>query len=140
MDKILEPEGVNILVVQGIRTYLEQDGYFAIGRTLPGKRVTDARGGHSAHNFGYAIDLCPEDLEGHPDWNIKHPTWQRMLAVGLQVGLAEGCAWRTFPDNPHFYLKECPAEPTDAMRSIMLEKGLDGVWATFNIPTDSESA
>src|SRR5882672_9742231 len=135
MDKILEPDlsGIYFLVAQGLRTWAEQEAIWAVGRTLPGKRVTDARGGHSAHNFGYAVDLCPEDMDGHPDWNIKHSTWQRMLAVGLEVGLAEGCAWRSFPDNPHFYLKEFPADPTDTMRIDFKNAGMVSVWQKFDV-------
>jgi peptidoglycan LD-endopeptidase CwlK len=139
MDKILAPENIHIQVSQGLRTWKEQDGLFAQGRTLPGKIVTRARGGQSAHNYGYAVDLFPEDVEtDKPDWNVSHTSWQRMLAVGLQVGLAEGCTWRTFPDNPHFYLKEFPADPSQLMEMDFKDSGMVAVWQTFNVPIDSQ--
>jgi len=122
----------DVEVTQGLRTWAEQNDLYAQGRTSPGKIVTNVQGGYSAHNFGYAIDLVPEDVTpGQPDWNVSNPAWQKMLAVAPSVGLAEGAQWRTFPDNPHFYLQELPPEPTDEMRWHFKEGGLDGVWANF---------
>lgn len=111
-------------VCQGIRTYEEQDALFA---KVPA--VTKAKGGYSAHNFGYAVDVVPEDITpGQPDWNIEHLAWKALLATAPACGLSEGAEWRTFPDNPHFYLKEFPANPTDAMREAYSAGGLDMVW------------
>jgi peptidoglycan LD-endopeptidase CwlK len=39
-----------------LRTFECQDELYAQGRTLPGKIVTNARGGDSLHNFGLASD------------------------------------------------------------------------------------
>jgi peptidoglycan L-alanyl-D-glutamate endopeptidase CwlK len=123
---------VNIQVVQGYRTWGEQDILYSYGRLIPGKVVTDARGGYSAHNFGYAVDLCPFDvIPGQPDWNVNHPAWQKMLKAGLACGLAEGATWRTFPDNPHFYPQELPATPTDSMRAMYRSGAVQAVWDSF---------
>jgi peptidoglycan L-alanyl-D-glutamate endopeptidase CwlK len=116
-------------VTQGLRTWTEQDALYAQGRTTSGPIVTNAAGGYSAHNFGYAVDLVPEDITpGQPNWNVAHPAWQKMFAAGKSVGLAEGAEWRTFPDNPHFYLPEFPATPTDEMRQTFTEAGMEAVW------------
>ena len=40
-----------------LRTILEQNNLFEIGRSLPGAIVTWARGGFSFHNYGLAIDI-----------------------------------------------------------------------------------
>ncbi|HVG34723.1 MAG TPA: peptidoglycan-binding protein, partial [Pyrinomonadaceae bacterium] len=50
----LAKAGMQIEVVQGLRTFAEQDALFAQGRTKPGKVVTNARGGQSNHNYGLA--------------------------------------------------------------------------------------
>jgi peptidoglycan L-alanyl-D-glutamate endopeptidase CwlK len=55
----LAAEGHKVEVVQGLRTFAEQDALFAQGRTKPGKKVTKAKGGQSNHNYGLAVDLCP---------------------------------------------------------------------------------
>ncbi|HVI07001.1 MAG TPA: M15 family metallopeptidase [Candidatus Binatia bacterium] len=127
----------NLQVAQALRTWSEQDALYAEGRTEPGKEVTKARGGWSAHNFGYAVDLVPEEIEpGQADWNLKHPVWQKMLQVAPTVGLAEGAQWRSFPDNPHFYLSEFPADPTDEMRAALANgSGMNQVWDMFPVTT-----
>lgn len=123
---------LSIQVTQGYRTVAEQDALYAQGRTAPGRIVTNAKGGQSAHCFGYAADLVPEDvIPGEPDWNAGNPAWQKMLAAGLECGLAEGATWRTFKDNPHFYLREMPANPTVEMQSILSGQGMRALWASW---------
>lgn len=123
---------VSLQVTQGLRTWGVQDILWRQGRTAPGKIVTNAAAGYSAHNFGYAVDVVPEDIiPGQPDWNIDHPAWQKILASAPACGLAEGATWRTFPDNPHLYLQELPADPTDAMRSQFADGGMQEVWKNF---------
>src|SRR5277367_4118825 len=125
---------LSIQVTQGLRTWGAQDVLWQQGRTTPGPIVTDAPAGYSAHNFGYAVDLVPEDvMPGQPDWNVSSPAWQKLLAAGPSCGLAESATWRSFPDNPHFYLQELPANPTEAMREQFTDGGLMEVWRNFNL-------
>ena len=49
--------GITIKVLSSLRTYAEQDALYAQGRTTLGKKVTNAKGGHSNHNFGIAFDI-----------------------------------------------------------------------------------
>ena len=49
--------GINIKIISALRTYEEQNELYAQGRTKPGGIVTNARGGHSNHNFGIAFDI-----------------------------------------------------------------------------------
>lgn len=37
-----------------------------------------AKPGHSAHNFGLAVDLQLV-INGKAEWNIKHPAWQELF-------------------------------------------------------------
>ncbi|CAJ0596443.1 unnamed protein product [Cylicocyclus nassatus] len=48
---------VEVKVICGTRTIAEQDALYAQGRTKPGAKVTNARGGSSMHNYAIAIDL-----------------------------------------------------------------------------------
>jgi peptidoglycan L-alanyl-D-glutamate endopeptidase CwlK len=82
MAEMLEQEGIQIVVVQGLRTCEEQDALYQQGRTKPGKIVTDAPAGHSYHNYALACDCAPENPEGSLDWNVDHPEWKRMEEVG----------------------------------------------------------
>jgi peptidoglycan L-alanyl-D-glutamate endopeptidase CwlK len=57
-----------------IRTFAEQDGLWEIGRTKPGKIVTNAKGGYSYHNYGLAKDivfLLDKDKNG----SYESPSW-----------------------------------------------------------------
>jgi hypothetical protein len=112
-------------VVQGLRTFEEQDALFAKGRTKPGPKVTNARGGQSNHNYGLAVDLAPLK-NGKIDWNVKNPAWKIMGEEGQKLGLEWGGGWTTLVDLPHFQLpvglsvKQC--------LEIFKAGGLDAVW------------
>jgi peptidoglycan L-alanyl-D-glutamate endopeptidase CwlK len=132
---------VSLQVTQGLRTWGQQDVLYQQGRTTPGAIVTDAAPGFSAHNFGYAVDVVPEDvIPGQPDWNVSHAAWQKILLMAPQCGLAEGAKWRTFPDNPHLYLKELPADPTDEMRAAFQNGGMAAIWESWTNLLVEESA
>jgi peptidoglycan L-alanyl-D-glutamate endopeptidase CwlK len=126
--------GTIIRVTCGVRNWADQDDLYAQGRSEPGKIVTDARGGWSAHNFGYAVDIVPADPAFPafvPDWNAMDPRWKMVLLVAKSCGLAEGAQWRTFPDKPHLYLLELPADPTQGMREAFQNGGIQKVWEIF---------
>src|SRR3990170_931296 len=76
----LAAQGITIELVQGLRTFAEQDALFAKGRTQPGQIVTQARGGESNHNYGLAADLCPF-VEGKPAWNAPMAVWAALGAA-----------------------------------------------------------
>ncbi len=128
MAELLGQENITIRVVQGLRTYEEQEALYAQGRTVPGRMVTNALPGHSYHQFGLAVDVAPFD-GGVPDWNENHPAWKRIVSVGESVGLVAGAAFRTFPDQPHFQLTgQFPVSPDEALRSVFQEGGIAAVW------------
>ena len=60
-----------------LRTFAEQDGLYAQGRTKGGAIVTYAKGGQSYHNYGLAIDIVlivDSDGDGDYDkasWDFK---------------------------------------------------------------------
>lgn len=124
-------------VSQGLRTWPQQDVLWQEGRNHDGSYidpvhhtgvVTNAKGGESMHNFGIPVDVFPIGPDGKPDWNGRDAKWQEILAKAPSCGLAEGAKWRTFPDEPHLYPQECPAEPDDNIRYLYKEGGLPAVW------------
>lgn len=97
-------EGIFIIITQGVRTIKEQEALYEKGRTKPGKIVTNARGGHSYHNFGLAIDYCVCDSVGGkliPNWYVDQ-RWKRVGSIGKTLGLEWGGDWESFRDYPHF--------------------------------------
>jgi len=53
----LKQTGTDARIVQGGRSYKTQARIYAQGRTTPGRIVTNAQPGTSAHNFGAAYDI-----------------------------------------------------------------------------------
>ena len=90
---------VQLRVVQGYRSIEEQNKLYAQGRTEPGNKVTNARGGESYHNYGLAIDVVRTE-DGKPDWN--KPITQDIADIGIQQGFSWGGSWSSFKDYPHF--------------------------------------
>lgn len=140
MAAALFVQGIIIRVVQGLRTIGEQDALYEQGRTRPGLKVTNAKGGYSMHNFGLAVDCIP-GIRGkdpwQPNWNAQHPDFKAMIAAGEAQGLVSGAHWISMPDEPHFQLPDVPVTPTDAMRTMLAERGMPAVWNTIHEPTEA---
>jgi len=123
--------GVRIVWVQGLRTWEEQDALYRQGRLTPGKVVTRARGGESWHNFGMAadaaIDADPTRPGLQPLWNRDDPRWWVLIEEIENAGMVSGVHWN---DAPHAqYTGRFPVSPTDEVRRIYREHGLEAVWA-----------
>jgi hypothetical protein len=96
--------------------------------------VTKAKAGQSMHNYGFAIDAVPDipDLpDWHPDWNQRDGRWKEFLDKAQTCHLAEGAAWRSFPDAPHLYPDELPPDPDDEIRSLFMDGGQYNLWRTY---------
>lgn len=95
-------QGVAVKVISGFRSYAAQNALYAQGRTKPGRRVTNAKGGESNHNFDIAFDIGVFDganyLGESPDYDV-------VGAIGLELGLDWGGNWRSFQDKPHYQLR-----------------------------------
>ena len=107
-----EAAGLDILVTCTWRSNDEQNQLYAQGRNgQPGARVTNARGGQSAHNHtikgqpaSRAFDIVPL-LGGKPVWDDKHPAWQEAGRIGMALGLNwYGKPSAKFREYPHFEL------------------------------------
>lgn len=70
--ELLRRLGVDVDVTEGYRTIERQNQLFAQGRTRPGQKVTNARGGQSAHNYGLAVDLRARRGYNSEDQKVVH--------------------------------------------------------------------
>lgn len=94
--------GIQIKIISGLRTTAEQDKLYAKGRTLPGAKVTNARGGYSDHNFGIAFDIGV--FEG-PKYLRESARYEAVGALGMELGLEWGGSWKSLVDQSHFQLR-----------------------------------
>lgn len=109
------PVNMAIRVVQGLRTIDEQNALYAQGRngdTRP--KVTNAKGGHSYHNYGLAIDFALlHDKDGNGSfeelsWDTARDgdddglkDWMEVVKVFEAVGWIWGGRFATIVDAPH---------------------------------------
>jgi peptidoglycan L-alanyl-D-glutamate endopeptidase CwlK len=80
-----------------MRPNQEQDELYKIGRSLPGKIVTNARAGESAHNpdkdgKAHAYDCVPL-IGGKPMWDANHPSWRIVGECAEEAGLVWSGRW-----------------------------------------------
>lgn len=95
------------IAISGNRTWQQQDALYAKGRTQPGAKVTNARGGYSNHNFGIAADFGVFRNGVYLDSNspklaLKVHTAVASWAKEYFPKIEWGGSWKSFPDSPHF--------------------------------------
>lgn len=97
-----------VRIVQGLRTIDEQNALYAQGRTKPGKKVTNAKGGQSYHNYGLAIDFCLLINDKEISWSLtedrdndKQADWFEVINTFKKYGWSSGADWKSFKDYPH---------------------------------------
>lgn len=96
--------GIDVMVTCTYRSIEEQNKLYAQGRTAPGKKVTNAKGGQSMHNYRLAFDVVPLRY-GKPVWGTTGDDlklWQKIGEIGKAVGLEWAGEWKTFREFPHF--------------------------------------
>ena len=92
-----------------LRTIAEQDALYAQGRTKPGKKVTNAKGGQSYHNYGLAIDICLIIDDKEASWDTLKDydgdgisDWMEAVAIFKSRGWEWGGEFKSIKDAPHF--------------------------------------
>lgn len=96
----LKAQKLRFVATHGYRSPAEQMALWAQGRTLPGKKVTNAKGGESQHNFGLAFDFV-YDTDFHkpglqPGW--ASPMYLPLVKEVAKAGLHSGV---NYNDSPH---------------------------------------
>lgn len=93
--------GIDLLITSTYRDKESQDALYAQGRTMPGKIVTNAKGGDSFHNYRCAVDVVPI-INGKPEWDTSDPVWAEVGELGKKAGLDWAGEWKTFKETAHF--------------------------------------
>ena len=94
---------------QVLRTISEQNALYAQGRTKPGQKVTNAKGGQSYHNYGLAVDIVLIIDGKSASWDTKtdfdndlKSDWMEIVAIFKRYGWEWGGEWKSLKDYPHF--------------------------------------
>jgi peptidoglycan L-alanyl-D-glutamate endopeptidase CwlK len=101
INEVEKKLGKRLKITDGLRTFAEQDKLYAQGRTTAGKKVTNAKGGQSYHNYGLAFD-CYFTKNGSVDFS--HAITPEVAKIGQDMGLEWGGKWTSIKDFPHFQL------------------------------------
>lgn len=141
LAEMMELIGYPIKLVQGLRSWSEQQKLWLIGRNEDGTVmdekaiVTKAPPGHSWHEYGMAGDGVPLALINKPGWDPESSIWPIYGAKAESLGLTWGGRWHR-PDRPHVQLTgDFPVSPTDEVRHIFREVGMAGVWTEAGLQT-----
>ena len=90
---------IDILITSTYRDTESQNALYALGRTAPGKKVTNAKGGQSFHNWKVAFDFCPI-VNGKPNWNDV-ALYTKCGEIAESVGLEWAGRWKSFKELAH---------------------------------------
>lgn len=92
-------QGINILITSTYRDKESQDALYAQGRTSPGNKVTNAKGGQSFHNWRVAFDFVPL-VNNKPDWN-NQALFKQCGKIAVDVGLEWAGNWKKSFEMAH---------------------------------------
>jgi len=86
------------------RTNKEQEELYSIGRTKPGKKVTNAKAGQSKHNLmpSMAFDVAFKNPGGSLNWDVKLFKMLADILKQVEPAIVWGGGWSKFRDNPHY--------------------------------------
>jgi peptidoglycan L-alanyl-D-glutamate endopeptidase CwlK len=91
--------GIDVIITSTYRDNESQDVLYAQGRTKPGKKVTNAKGGHSFHNYRLAFDFAPL-VNGKIPWDDSG-LFAKCGAIAESVGLEWAGNWKSFKEMAH---------------------------------------
>jgi peptidoglycan L-alanyl-D-glutamate endopeptidase CwlK len=92
--------GIDVLITSTYRDFESQNALYAQGRTTPGKKVTNAKGGESYHNYRIAFDFVPI-INGKAMWSDL-ALFKKCGEIGKSLGLEWAGEWQSFREYAHF--------------------------------------
>ncbi len=91
--------GIDVIITSTYRDNESQNALYAQGRTLAGKKVTNAKAGQSYHNYRIAFDFCPI-VNGKADWN-NVANFTKCGEIAESLGLEWAGRWESFKELAH---------------------------------------
>jgi len=101
--KQCKAKGYNVRITEGLRSFDRQRKLYIQSRLNNKPKVTNAKAGHSYHNYGLAFDVityhsgCKQNIN-----NCIYNTPPAVVTIAKSLGFSWGGDWKTFKDKPHF--------------------------------------
>jgi peptidoglycan L-alanyl-D-glutamate endopeptidase CwlK len=92
-------QNIDVLITSTYRDAESQNALYTQGRTAPGKKVTNAKGGQSFHNWRVAFDFVPI-VNGKAMW-ADTALFTKCGEIAESVGLEWAGRWKTFKELAH---------------------------------------
>lgn len=112
--KECDEAGIDVLVTSTFRDNESQNALYAQGRTAPGNKVTNAKGGQSFHNYHCALDFVPL-VNGKPNWNDTK-LFTKCGEIAEKHGFEWAGRWKSFQELAHI-------QYTGGLTLAQLQKG-----------------
>ncbi|MBN2118519.1 MAG: M15 family metallopeptidase [Anaerolineales bacterium] len=137
LESLLADVKLPYFMFEGFRSFERQEYLYSLGRTAPGKIVTNAKPGQSLHFYGLAADFVPDGCPEKPgiQWSWQEPIdlnadgfndWKQFADLARGLGLDAGFYWPKFTDPPHVQM-HCGLDWRLA-KELREEGGLTRVW------------
>jgi peptidoglycan L-alanyl-D-glutamate endopeptidase CwlK len=94
-----DKQGIDVLITSTYRDAESQNALYAQGRTTPGAKVTNAKGGQSYHNWKVAFDFVPL-VNGKAQWNDV-ALFTKCGEIAEKCGLEWAGRWVKFKELAH---------------------------------------
>ena len=92
-------QNIDVIITSTYRDTESQNALYAQGRTTPGNKVTNAKGGQSFHNWKVAFDFCPI-VNGKAVWNDV-ALYTKCGEIAESLGLEWAGRWVKFKELAH---------------------------------------
>lgn len=95
INQVEKQLGIQLRIIDGFRSFLEQQNLYDKGRLTNNDIVTNALPGESYHNYGLAFDVESQQ-------SIFDKQWKQIAALAEQFGFRWGGNFNSIADKPHF--------------------------------------
>ncbi len=136
----VQNKGIFLLITSGYRDYTEQSALYQKGR-IKNKDgiwvkdsdrktdiVTNAKPGHSYHNFGLAFDVVEQKGKKLLWKKSQGARWKEISEIGIAYGFEWGGNFKSISDKPHFQ-KRFGLNTSELRQKIIDKKVKDGYVA-----------
>jgi len=97
--------GIDVLIYCTYRDNEQQNFLYAQGRTRKGRRITNAKGGQSEHNYRLAWDCVPMN-GGKPEWGNRR-SYKLMGEIAATLDISWAGNWKgKFKETAHFSFRD----------------------------------